>query len=53
MVVVGLDAVAAAAALDRLVPAGTGPAAAADRAAGLDLAAAGAGDAIVAALEQA
>jgi UDP-GlcNAc3NAcA epimerase len=52
MVVVGLDRGAAEAALDRLVPAGTGPTAAAQRAARLELAPAGAGDAIVAALEQ-
>ncbi len=53
MVVVGLDLAVATAALDRLVPAGAGPAAAAERAAGLRLASAGAGDAIVAGLESA
>jgi UDP-N-acetylglucosamine 2-epimerase len=50
MVVVGLDRAAARAALDRLVPAGAGPALAADRAARLDLAPAGADEAIAAAL---
>ncbi|HEV8697470.1 MAG TPA: UDP-N-acetylglucosamine 2-epimerase, partial [Candidatus Limnocylindrales bacterium] len=50
MVVVGLDGAVARAVLDRLVPAGTGPAGAADRAARLHLAPAGAGDAIADAL---
>jgi UDP-GlcNAc3NAcA epimerase len=53
MVVVGLDRAVAAATLDRLVPRGAGPRQAADRAARLDLRAAGAGEAIVAALESA
>jgi UDP-GlcNAc3NAcA epimerase len=51
MVVVGLDRTVAAAALDRLVPRGAGPRLAAERAGRLDLRAAGAGEAIVAALE--
>jgi UDP-GlcNAc3NAcA epimerase len=51
MVVVGLDRAVATAALDRLMPAETGPEAAAERAATLHLAPAGAGDAIVAGLE--
>jgi UDP-N-acetylglucosamine 2-epimerase len=50
MVVVGLDGAAAMAALDRLVPPGSGPAAAAERSARLDLAPAGAGAAIAAVL---
>jgi UDP-GlcNAc3NAcA epimerase len=53
MVVVGLDRAVAAATLDRLVPRGAGPRQAADRAERLDLRAAGAGEAIVAALESA
>jgi UDP-N-acetylglucosamine 2-epimerase len=53
MVVVGLDRAVAAAALDRLVPRGAGPRQAADRAGRLDLRSAGAGEAIVAALESA
>ena len=51
MVVVGRDRTVAVAALDRLVPRGAGPGLAAERAARLDLRAAGAGEAIVAALE--
>jgi UDP-GlcNAc3NAcA epimerase len=51
MVIVGLDRATAAAALERLVPRGAGPSLAADRAARLDLQPAGAGEAIVAALE--
>jgi UDP-GlcNAc3NAcA epimerase len=50
MVVVGRDRAVAIAAIDRLVPRGSGPGQAADRAARLDLAPAGAGDAIAAAL---
>ena len=53
MVVVGLDRGVATAALDRLVPRGAGPGQAADRAARHDLRGAGAGEAIVAALESA
>ena len=51
MVVVGLDRNVAAEALGRLVPRSAGPGQAADRAARLDLQPAGAGEAIVAALE--
>jgi UDP-GlcNAc3NAcA epimerase len=51
MVVVGLDRALAASVLDRLVPRGAGPGLAAERAARLDLRPAGAGEAIVAALE--
>jgi UDP-N-acetylglucosamine 2-epimerase len=50
MVIVGLDRVVAAAALDRLVPRGAGPALAAERAARLALEPAGAAEAIAAAL---
>ena len=53
MVVVGLDRARATAALERLVPADSGPGAAAERAANLDLEPAGAGEAIVAGLETA
>ena len=53
MVVVGLDRARAAATLERLVPGRSGPALAAERAATLDLAPAGAGEAIVRALEDA
>jgi len=51
MVVVGLDRVRAAAELARLAPAADAPGLAAARAAGFDLAPAGAGEAIAAALE--
>jgi len=51
MVIVGRDRGAATAALERLVPPGSGPALAADRAARLDLHPAGAGAAIAATLE--
>ena len=51
MVVVGLDRARASAELERLVPRGRGPSQAAARAARLSLEPAGAGDAIVAALE--
>ena len=51
MVVVGLDRARAVAALERLAPAGAGPAEAAARAARLRLAPAGAGDAILRALD--
>ncbi len=53
MVVVGLDRVRALAALDRLAPSGRSAADARTRAASLDLAPAGAADAIVAALDAA
>jgi hypothetical protein len=53
MVLVGLDGVRALAALDRLAPSGRSAADARARAASLDLAPAGAADAIVAVLDAA